>query len=55
MPKDFILNRGDAANEVFFIVDGTVHLLVADQTSILMTLTSGHYFGEVELLSGAKR
>jgi hypothetical protein len=30
LPQDFILKRGDIANEVFFIVDGTVYILARD-------------------------
>ena len=30
LPQDFILKRGDLANEVFFIVDGTVYILARD-------------------------
>jgi CRP-like cAMP-binding protein len=55
MPHDFIINKGDASNDIFFIVDGTVHLIAEDQTTIVMTLTTGQYFGEIGVLSGAKR
>jgi len=52
LPEDLITNIGEVSNEVFFIVDGTVHMLAADYNTIVMTLTTGQYFGEIGVLTG---
>jgi CRP-like cAMP-binding protein len=55
LPNDSIINKGDIASDVYFIVDGTVHMMEADLQTIAMTLGAGNYFGEVEVLSESRR
>ena len=55
MPEDYIIIKGDTANEIFFILDGTVLLVAADKYTIAMTLQQSQFFGEIEVLSGARR
>lgn len=38
LPLDMVVNKGDIAHEIFFIVDGTVHVLASDKNTIAMTL-----------------
>ena len=60
LPQDFIhaqliVKKGDTANDVFIIVDGTVYLLSKNSDQIAITLKAGQYFGEIAVLSGTKR
>lgn len=55
LPMDLIVSQGDIAREIFFIVDGTVHVLANDKNTIAMTLSEGEHFGEVEVLSLERR
>jgi CRP-like cAMP-binding protein len=52
---DFVLNKGDIAHEMFFIVDGTVYVLCSDKNTIAMTLTDGEHFGEADMFSETQR
>ena len=55
LPQDFIVKKGDTANEVFIIVDGTVYVYTKNSSHIAITLNAGQYFGEIAVLSGTKR
>jgi CRP-like cAMP-binding protein len=55
LPLDYILKKGDTANEVFIIVDGTVYVYTKNSSLIALTLNAGQYFGEIAVLRGTKR
>ena len=55
LPQDFIVKKGDTANDVFIIVDGTVYVYTKNSSHIAITLNAGQYFGEIAVLSGTKR
>jgi hypothetical protein len=55
LPGDLIINKGDIASDVYFIVDGNVHMVDTNLVTIAMTLGAGQYFGEVEVLSESRR
>jgi len=41
LPQDFIVKKGDTANEVFIIVDGTVYVYTKNSSLIALTLNAG--------------
>ena len=41
LPQDFIVKKGDTANEVFIIVDGTVYVYTKNSSLIALTLNTG--------------
>ena len=51
-PGDRIIRRGDRANGMYFLSSGTVEVLAAGRT---IRLAAGSFFGEMALLSGARR
>jgi CRP-like cAMP-binding protein len=55
LPFDYILKKGDTANEVFIIVDGTVYVYTKNSSHIAIMLNAGQYFGEIAVLRGTKR
>ncbi|TPX39267.1 hypothetical protein SeMB42_g06385, partial [Synchytrium endobioticum] len=54
---EFILQAGDSSFEMYFILDGQVDVINADDEnmSILSTLASGSFFGEIGMLFGTSR
>lgn len=61
MPGDQIIRKGEVGNEMFFIKEGTVEVLISghwtqrtpEQKSIL--LGPGNFFGELALINNSKR
>ena len=49
-PGDYIVRRGEPANEMFFISNGTVNVIGDDPDVIYATVTEGGFFGEMALL-----
>lgn len=55
VPDDYIISRGDSASEIYFIQEGTVFLVAQDKYTIAITLQKTEFFGEIEVISGARR
>lgn len=53
LPGDIVLKEGAFGNEMFFIRYGIVDVFTED--SVVATLTEGDYFGEITMLTGARR
>jgi CRP-like cAMP-binding protein len=52
IPKgEYIINQGELASEMYFILQGLVEIVLDDGTSIT-TLGEGKYFGEMALKTG---
>jgi voltage-gated potassium channel len=51
-PGAVIVRRGDQAHSMYFIARGTVEIDLKDRR---VTLTSGHFFGEIAVLRRARR
>jgi voltage-gated potassium channel len=54
-PGDFIFRAGQYGNNMYFISRGTVEIIAPDGTTVLRTLTDGHFFGELALLFSQPR
>lgn len=52
---DKLIDAGDIGYEMFFIEDGSVHVVSADGRTIYSTLEKGSFFGETALFSNANR
>lgn len=48
LPSDMILKEGELGNEMFFLTEGTVEVLLKNREAIV--LKEGAYFGEVFFL-----
>lgn len=55
MQEDFIIHRGDIAEEFFFLQQGSVAVLATDEATIIAVLSDGAYFGEIGVLLQSKR
>ncbi|KAJ3360814.1 Kinesin-like protein kif27 [Allomyces javanicus] len=53
--KFYVCKAGDLGTELFFIRSGSVEILTADESKVIVTLQSGSFFGEVALLQDARR
>ncbi len=51
-PGERVIRRGDRADGMYFIASGAVEVLVGDRT---IKLGAGSFFGEMALLTGARR
>jgi CRP-like cAMP-binding protein len=40
---------------MYFIVEGSVHVIAADKITVVKTLSQGDYFGEIAILFPSKR
>jgi voltage-gated potassium channel len=54
LPGDVIVRAGDRGHEMFFLARGAVEV-VADDGTVLNTLQSGDFFGEIALVTSALR
>ena len=56
-PYDFIVTQGELGSEVYFLIDGTAHLVKNDhqKIEILAILQQGDFFGENSLLNICQR
>ncbi|KAH9279171.1 Cyclic nucleotide-gated olfactory channel [Echinococcus granulosus] len=50
-PGDFICRKGEIGREMFFVSQGKLDVLAADEATILATLGPGSYFGEISILN----
>ena len=54
IPQDEIIYReGDPVNEIYFLLDGKVGMVLNAMTkqNVFLYIEEGHYFGEIDLLS----
>jgi CRP-like cAMP-binding protein len=47
----FVFKKGDEGNEMFFIRNGKADI-VTEEGNILLSVTSGSFFGEIALFEG---
>lgn len=57
LPGEPVVRLGEPGEELFVILDGTAEVKVHEEglTSVVATLESGQFFGEMSLLTGAPR
>eukprot|EP00762_Andalucia_godoyi_P006348 ANDGO_05834.mRNA.1 Cyclic nucleotide-gated cation channel subunit A len=55
MPGKLLIRFGETGKEMFFLSKGRVEVTNADGTIVFATLPEGAFFGEIALLSSAKR
>ena len=55
LPNDFIIEKGTVGEEMYFIVEGSVHIIASDKQTVVNTLREGSYFGEVAIFFETKR
>ena len=55
LPQDYIIIKDTIGNEMFFIVEGSVHVIAADKITVAKTLSKGDYFGEIAIFFKSKR
>jgi CRP-like cAMP-binding protein len=41
LPQDFIISKGEVGDEMYFIVEGSVHVIAGDKITIVKTLNKG--------------
>ena len=49
LPLDYIITKDEVGDEMYFIVEGTVHVIAADKMTIVKKLNKGQYFGEIAI------
>ena len=54
-PGDTIVTAGEVGFQMFFISQGSVDVLSADERTVYATLTAGQFFGEIALLLSMPR
>eukprot|EP00002_Diphylleia_rotans_P003759 TRINITY_DN1264_c0_g1_i3.p1 TRINITY_DN1264_c0_g1~~TRINITY_DN1264_c0_g1_i3.p1 ORF type:complete len:1055 (-),score=225.55 TRINITY_DN1264_c0_g1_i3:347-3511(-) len=52
---DYIIRQGEIGREMYFIVQGEVDVVSADEKVVYAVLREGSYFGEIALLFAARR
>ncbi|MBI4454301.1 MAG: cyclic nucleotide-binding domain-containing protein [Acidobacteria bacterium] len=55
MPGDYIIRAGDPGEEMYFISQGSVEILSADDQIVYATLKSGEFFGEMAIVLSQPR
>ena len=55
LPGDYIINKGEMGEEMYFIVEGEVVIVAADKQSVVTKLRKGQYFGEIAIFFSTKR
>lgn len=51
LPGDFVIVKGEIGEEMFFIVEGGLHVLSSDSDEFLYRIEKGGYIGELALVS----
>ena len=54
-PGDLIVTAGEVGFQMYFISQGSVDVLSADEQTVYATLTAGQFFGEISLLLSMPR
>ena len=49
LPEDYIINKGELGEEMYFIVQGSVAILAGDKQTVVARLGKGSYFGEIAI------
>lgn len=49
LPQDYIILKDTIGAEMYFIVEGSVHVIAADKITVAKTLSKGDYFGEIAI------
>mmetsp|Transcript_28857 Transcript_28857/g.51417 ORF Transcript_28857/g.51417 Transcript_28857/m.51417 type:complete len:601 (+) Transcript_28857:635-2437(+) len=52
---EYIYKKGDYAEEMYFVATGRVNYLFAQTGTVLKTIVTGSYFGEIEMLGQVPR
>lgn len=55
LPHDYIINKGEIGEEMYFIVDGEVLIIASDKSTVVTKLRKGQYFGEIAIFFSTKR
>jgi voltage-gated potassium channel len=55
LPQDYIILKDTIGAEMYFIVEGSVHVIATDKITVVKTLSKGDYFGEIAILFSSKR
>ncbi|BHF81235.1 hypothetical protein SprV_0702436500 [Sparganum proliferum] len=50
-PGDYICRKGQIGRQMFFVTQGKLEVLAADEVSVIATLSAGSYFGEISILN----
>nr|HPN39848.1 cyclic nucleotide-binding domain-containing protein [Melioribacteraceae bacterium] len=54
-PGEYLFKAGDEANEMYFLVSGSILILDAEEKTIIANLKHGDYFGELALVKNSVR
>lgn len=54
-PGDVIFSRNDYTNSFYSIIEGTVEIVIDEQTGKRVSVGAGQFFGEMGLISGRRR
>ena len=52
---EFIYRYGDFPAKVYFLIKGRVHFVIGPKHTVYKTMTTGSYFGEIEILAKIPR
>lgn len=52
---EFIYQYGDFPAAVYFLIKGRVHFVIGPKHTVYKTMTTGSYFGEIEILAKIPR
>ena len=55
MSEDYIIRRGDIADDFFLIQQGSVQVLATDESTVIALMSEGGFFGEIGVLLQTKR
>ena len=55
LPHDYLIYKDDVAEEMYFIIEGSVDIITTDNKRILKSLSTGDFVGEMALLNNNKR
>ncbi|VDK75645.1 unnamed protein product [Dibothriocephalus latus] len=50
-PGDYICRKGQIGRQMFFVTQGKLEVLAADEVNVIATLSAGSYFGEISILN----
>ena len=53
--NDFVYNRGEYAEEIYFIVKGKINYMSAENTKVISSVLAGGYFGDIEIVMRVER
>ena len=53
--KDIIINKGDLATEIFFVLHGSINYISDEENTIFRVVYEGNEFGDIEVTMHMKR